>query len=50
MVSRHKAFKTYLEAANAAFNAGTNIENSQEVAIGVYSALPLLVQSGVIKR
>ncbi|KAM7532856.1 hypothetical protein Aperf_G00000128684 [Anoplocephala perfoliata] len=50
LVSQHKAFVTYLEAANAAFKAGTNIENSQELVRGVYSTLPLLVASGVIKR
>ncbi|VDD82161.1 unnamed protein product [Mesocestoides corti] len=50
LVSKHKAFQTYLEAAIASFNAGTNIENSQEIVRGVYSTLPLLVAAGVIRR
>lgn len=50
LVSHHQAFSTYLEAAIAAFNAGVNIENSQEIIRGVYSTLPLLVAAGVIKR
>ncbi|VDK32900.1 unnamed protein product [Taenia asiatica] len=50
LVSEHRAFSTYVEAAMAAFNAGVNIENSQEVIRGVYSTLPLLVAAGVIKR
>ncbi|KAL5102626.1 Periplasmic beta-glucosidase [Taenia crassiceps] len=50
LVFHHKAFSTYLEAAKAAFDAGVNIENSQEVIRGVYSALPLLVAAGIIRR
>ncbi|CDS41173.1 beta D xylosidase 2 [Echinococcus multilocularis] len=50
LVSEHRAFSTYLEAAKAAFDAGVNIENSQEIARGVYSSLPLLVAAGIIRR
>ncbi|VDM31524.1 unnamed protein product [Hydatigera taeniaeformis] len=50
LVSEHRVFNTYFEAAKAAFDAGVNIENSQEINRGVYSALPLLVAAGVIKR
>nr|VZI36447.1 unnamed protein product [Spirometra erinaceieuropaei] len=50
MVSQHKAFNTFFEAALAALRAGVNIENSTPDMRGVYSDLPLLVKAGVIKR
>ncbi len=50
LVSEHKAWDSYMEAAKHAFDAGMNIENSVEVLRGVYSTLPLLVAAGAIKR
>uniref|UniRef100_A0A0X3NYT8 Beta-D-xylosidase 1 n=1 Tax=Schistocephalus solidus TaxID=70667 RepID=A0A0X3NYT8_SCHSO len=50
MVSHHKAFDNFFEAALASVRAGVNIENSVPEMRGVYSDLPLLVKMGVIKR
>ncbi|VDN33864.1 unnamed protein product [Dibothriocephalus latus] len=50
MVSEHKAFSTFFEAALASVRAGVNIENSEPGWRGVYSDLPLLVKTGIIKR